>query len=158
ERGSEGAPLRLAGLELVATVNVRNYHVPFSWPFSSWNPLGLETADALECTVSFAVLRDQFTPVQWFYDRTSPVALQHGLRLVVAGTGSIGYYSFSQLIEKLLLGFAAFGCAQTLLDMAWYYLHPKAPVIATKAYQSLQIEEDWGERSGSEEQKKAKSQ
>ena len=61
--GSEAAPLRLSGLEIVARVNVRNYQVPYSWPFASWNPWQLRDASHIDCTVHFDVLRDQFKVV-----------------------------------------------------------------------------------------------
>jgi hypothetical protein len=136
--GAEGAPLRLTGFEMVAHVDVRNYE-GFRWPFSLWNPFNLLPADTLECTVRFAVLRDQFTPVHWFYDRDKPAALQHGIRLVVLGTGSIGYFSWGALLTKTLLCFTAFSFAQQLLDMAWYYLYPHSRLIAAKAYQALDL-------------------
>merc|ERR1712157_162082 len=102
--GSEG-PLRLSGLEIAARVEIRSYHVPYRWPFLSWNPFGATPAGRPDCTVRFDVLRDTFTPVQWFYEGTKPVALQHGLRVTVVGTGSVGYFSYSELFEKVLLGF-----------------------------------------------------
>ena len=37
---------------------------------------------------------------QWFYEGRKPIALQHGLRLAVIGTGSIGYFSFGQLATQ----------------------------------------------------------
>ena len=37
---------------------------------------------------------------QWFYEGRKPVALQHGLRLAVIGTGSVGYFSFGQLATQ----------------------------------------------------------
>lgn len=140
--GVEGAPLRLSGLEVVTMVDVRNYHVPYRWPSASWNPFGLDVASKLECKIHFSVLRDQFTPAQWFYDRTVPVALQYGLRLTVVGTGSVGYFSAVELAEKLLVGFAAFTLAQAILDLAWYYLHPLGCVIAQHAYAPLRLDEE----------------
>lgn len=62
--GSEGAPLRLSGLEVVARLDVRNYQVPYRWPFLSWNPWRLPEANQIDCTVHFDVLRDQFKVVQ----------------------------------------------------------------------------------------------
>eukprot|EP00746_Dinoflagellata_sp_MGD_P025623 gnl/MRDRNA2_/MRDRNA2_160290_c0_seq1.p1 gnl/MRDRNA2_/MRDRNA2_160290_c0~~gnl/MRDRNA2_/MRDRNA2_160290_c0_seq1.p1 ORF type:complete len:374 (-),score=46.61 gnl/MRDRNA2_/MRDRNA2_160290_c0_seq1:29-1150(-) len=131
--GSE-APLRLSGLEVVAKFDLRNYHVPYSWPLHFLNPLGFELAKEHRCTVRFEVLRDQFMPIKWFYHGTEPVALQHGLRLSAVGTGSIGYFSIFVLLEKLLLGFAAFGLAQVVLDLGWYYLYKEADTIAKHAY------------------------
>eukprot|EP00930_Biecheleria_cincta_P042498 TRINITY_DN29245_c0_g1_i2.p1 TRINITY_DN29245_c0_g1~~TRINITY_DN29245_c0_g1_i2.p1 ORF type:complete len:388 (+),score=37.82 TRINITY_DN29245_c0_g1_i2:27-1190(+) len=136
--GSEG-PLILTGLEIVAKFDVRNYHTAFRWPFETWNPFGFVPASDLECTVRFEVLRDQFTPLQWFYHGVEPMALQHGLRLVAVGTGSIGYFSFVELIEKLLLGVAAFSLAQVVLDLGWYYLFSEADSIASHAYQRVQV-------------------
>ena len=138
ELGADGAPLRLAGLELIAHVDIRNYEVPFRWPFT-WNPLGWRTAAQLECTVRFSVLREHFTPIQWFFDREAPVALQHGLRLQVAATGSVGYFSMETLLTKLLLAFTAFSVAQSLLDVAWYYVYPHSRLIAGRAYQPLDM-------------------
>ena len=89
----------------------------------------------------FAVLRDQFTPVHWFYDRDRPSALQHGIRLIVLGTGSIGYFSWGALLTKTLLCATAFSLAQQLLDFAWYYLYPQSRLIAAKAYHPLDIRE-----------------
>ena len=143
DTGGERAPLRLAGLELVALVDIQNYHVPFRWPSGTFNPFGVPVAGEIECSVlfplsqfqtpspcsgssddqftiefpyyagsgsgkcraqvRFEVLRNQFTPVQWFYDRERPVALQHGLRIVVLGTGSVGYFAVGQLLSQLLL-------------------------------------------------------
>merc|ERR1712046_241746 len=68
-----------------------------------------------------------------------PMALQHGLRLIALGTGSLGYFSFFELLEKLLLGFAAFGLAQVVLDLGWYYLFSEADSIASHAYQRVQV-------------------
>lgn len=138
ESGSEG-PLILTGLEIVAKFDLRNYHVPFRWPVSWWNPFGFTPARELDCTVRFEVLRDQFTPLQWFYHGTEPMALQHGLRLFAVGTGSVGYFSLAELFEKLLLGFAAFGLAQVVLDLGWYYLFSEADSIASHAYQRVQV-------------------
>merc|ERR1719291_1131169 len=107
---------------------------------TSWRPFGLTTdASDIECTVRFEVLRDQFTPLHWFYHGIEPMALQHGLRLVAVGTGSVGYFSLVELFEKLLLGFAAFGLAQVVLDLAWYYLFSEADSIASHAYQRVQV-------------------
>ena len=61
--GSEEAPLRLSGLEIVARVDLRNYQVPYRWPFRSWNPWRLPDASQIDCTVHFDVLRDQFKVV-----------------------------------------------------------------------------------------------
>jgi hypothetical protein len=43
--GSEGAPIRLSGVEITAHVDVRNYNTPFMWPFADdgWNPLGFSS-------------------------------------------------------------------------------------------------------------------
>eukprot|EP00929_Paragymnodinium_shiwhaense_P039116 TRINITY_DN20570_c0_g1_i2.p1 TRINITY_DN20570_c0_g1~~TRINITY_DN20570_c0_g1_i2.p1 ORF type:complete len:367 (-),score=50.66 TRINITY_DN20570_c0_g1_i2:78-1094(-) len=117
-KGSEG-PLRLSGLEIVAKFDLRNYHKSFRWPFAFFNPFAATLANEQDCTVHFEVLRDQFTPVKWFYDGTQPVAVQHGLRLVAVGTGSVGYFSLAELLEKLLVAFAAFGFAQIVLDQMW---------------------------------------
>ncbi|CAL1134172.1 unnamed protein product [Cladocopium goreaui] len=138
--GSEAAPLRVSGLEIVARVDVRNYQVPYSWPFVSWNPWQLRDASHIDCTVHFDVLRDQFKVVQWFYEGRKPIALQHGLRLAVIGTGSIGYFSFGQLATQVLLGFTAFGLAQTCLDYGWFYLHRQAATIAGRAFSRLDLE------------------
>lgn len=136
--GAEG-PVILTGLEIVAKFDLRNYHTPFSWPFASWNPFDFKLASDLECTVRFEVLRDQFTPLQWFYHGIEPMALQNGLRLTAVGTGSVGYFSFVELIEKLLLGFAAFGLAQVVLDLGWFYFFSEADSIAAHAYQKIQV-------------------
>eukprot|EP00438_Fugacium_kawagutii_P033201 Skav219815 [mRNA] locus=scaffold147:312806:314034:- [translate_table: standard] len=103
--GSEGAPLRLSGLEIIARVDVRNYHVPYRWPFLSWNPWQLPDASQIECTVRFDVLRDQF---------------------------------------KVLLGFTAFGLAQTCLDYGWFYLHRQATTIAGRAFSRLDLQNGHG--------------
>jgi len=138
QRGSEG-PLRATGLEVVAKFDLRNYHTPFEWPAGWWNPFGADLASEHECSVRFEVLRDQFTPIKWFYHGTEPIAVQHGLRLVAVGTGSIGYFSVVVLLEKLLLSFAAFGFAQVVLDLGWYYLFKEADTIAKRAYAPLEI-------------------
>lgn len=62
--GSERAALRLSGLEIVARVDVRNYHRLFSWPLRAWNPWGLPEASQVDCSVHFNVLRDQFNVVR----------------------------------------------------------------------------------------------
>lgn len=134
--GSE-APLRLSGLEVVAKFDLRNYHNPYSWPFPFGNMFGLDLAWERKCTVRFEVLRDQFTPIEWFYNDTLPVAVQHGMRLYAIGSGSIGYFSLAALLEKLVLAFAAFGLAQVFLDLVWYYLLGEAETIARKAYRPL---------------------
>lgn len=144
-RGSEG-PLRISGLEIVAKFDFRNYHVPFRWPLHWWNPFRATLASAHECTVRFEVIRDQFTPVKWFYDRTEPVALQHGMRLIAIGSGSIGYFSLAVLLEKLLVGFAAFSFAQVLLDLGWYYLFSEADAIASRAYSSVELRSELNAR------------
>jgi hypothetical protein len=136
--GADQAPLRLGGLEMVAHVDIRNFAVPFRWPFA-WNPLKLTPAAQLDCTVRFSVLREHFTPVHWFYEREEPVALQHGLRLRVTTTGSVGYFSWHVLLTKLLLAFTAFTVAQSLLDAAWYYLYPHSRLIAEKAFHTLDL-------------------
>eukprot|EP00746_Dinoflagellata_sp_MGD_P146782 gnl/MRDRNA2_/MRDRNA2_79216_c0_seq1.p1 gnl/MRDRNA2_/MRDRNA2_79216_c0~~gnl/MRDRNA2_/MRDRNA2_79216_c0_seq1.p1 ORF type:complete len:370 (+),score=32.01 gnl/MRDRNA2_/MRDRNA2_79216_c0_seq1:191-1300(+) len=136
--GSE-APLRLSGLEVVAKFDLRNYAVPYSWPFHFGNIFGFEHAHDRKCTVRFEVLRDQFTPISWFYNGTVPVAVQHGMRLRAIGSGSIGYFSISVLLERLVLGCAAFSLAQVVLDLAWYYLLSEAETIARKAYRPLVI-------------------
>lgn len=55
------------------------------------------------------------------------------------GTGRIGYFSFFALLQKLLLGFAAFGLAQVVLDLGWYYLFSEADSIAHHAYEKVQV-------------------
>ena len=136
--GADGATLRLGGLEMVAHVDIRNFAVPFRWPFA-WNPLALTPASQLDCTVRFYALREHFTPVHWFYEREEPIALQHGLRLRVTTTGSVGYFSWPALLTNILLAFTAFTVAQSLLDTAWYYLHPDSKRIASKAFHALDI-------------------
>ncbi|CAK9018043.1 unnamed protein product [Durusdinium trenchii] len=139
--GSEGAQLRLSGVEIVARVDVRNYHRPFTWPFHSWNPWRLPEARELECTVHFDVLRDQFNVVQWFHEGRRPIALQHGMRLAVVGTGSVGYVSLQQLATQVLLGFTAFGLAQTCLDYGWFYLHRQSSFIADRAFLRVNLDD-----------------
>ena len=136
--GADGAPLRLSGLEVVAHVDVRNFERPFRWPFA-WNPLDVTPATRLDCTVRFSLLRSHFTPVVWYDALAEPVALQHGLRLQVTTSGSVGYFSWEALLTSLLLAFTAFGAAQTLLDAAWYYLWPRASLIADKAFQAIDL-------------------
>jgi len=142
-RGSDG-PLSVTGLEIVAKFDLRNYHVPFRWPSQWWNPFGAVLASEPECTVRFEVLRDQFTPLQWFYDRTEPVAVQHGLRLVAIGTGSVGYFSLAELLEKLLVGFAAFGFAQVVLGLGWYHLFSESETIRKRAYVPVELQRQMG--------------
>lgn len=137
--GSEMAPLRLSGLEVVARVELQNFHIPLAWPLR-WNPLGLHQASTLDCTVRFSVLRDMFNPIQWFYDGKKPVALQHGMRLSVVGTGSVGYPSSTVLLTQLLLGFTMFGFSQSILDLGWYYFHKDSVTIANKAYEPLNLD------------------
>lgn len=153
--GSEGAPLQLAGLEVLAHVDIRNYHTPYRWPLANWNPLRLQQANRLDCTVRFTMLRNLFTPIKWFHEGINPVALQHGLRLTALGTGSIGYFSSAELLEKLLIGFAAFSLSQAILDLAWYYLHPKATVIAAQAYHPLELRGPASEHTVQEKDKNA---
>ena len=43
--------------------------------------------------------------MQVFYREDEPIALQHGLRLLVSGSGSVGYFSWEALLTKLLLAF-----------------------------------------------------
>jgi len=136
--GSDGAPLRLSGLEIVAHVDARNYEVPFRWPFA-WNPFGWTPASQLDCTVRFKALREHFTTVRWFELREEPIAVQHGLRLTVTTTGHVGYFSWEALLTKLLLAFTAFGVAQSLLDVVWYYTYPHSRLIAAKAFQCLDL-------------------
>merc|ERR1712050_354772 len=82
----------------------------------------------------------------WFYDRTEPVAVQHGLRLVAIGSGSIGYFSLAALMEKLLVGFAAFSLAQVILDLGWYYLFSEADAIANVAFEKVDIRSELNAR------------
>ena len=44
-------------------------------------------ASDITCEVKFEMLRNEFTPVQWFYNGTDPMALQHGVRIKIIGTG-----------------------------------------------------------------------
>ena len=118
---------------------MRNYEEGFLWPLRDFNPLGLRSAAELSCTVSFSVLREHFTAVQWYYERVEPAALQHGLRLVVTGSGKVGYFSWEALLTKLLLSVTAFGLAQQLLDVGWYYCYRHSRLIAGKAYHALDI-------------------
>ena len=131
--------MRLAGLEIVARLDVRNYAVPLRWPLAWWNPLNVTPASQLDCTVRFSVLREHFTPIQTYFDRDEPIAVQHGLRLLVTATGSVGYFSWESLMTKVLLAFTAFSVAQQLLDTAWYYLSPHASAIAGKAFLELDV-------------------
>lgn len=41
---------------------------------------------------------------KWFYEGRRPIAVQHGLRLAVVGTGSIGYFSIGQLATQDRVG------------------------------------------------------
>eukprot|EP00913_Durusdinium_trenchii_P011601 g10895.t1 len=105
------------------------------------NPWRLPEARELECTVHFDVLRDQFNVVQWFHEGRRPIALQHGMRLAVVGTGSVGYVSLQQLATQVLLGFTAFGLAQTCLDYGWFYLHRQSSFIADRAFLRVNLDD-----------------
>ena len=127
--GGENARLRLQGIELVAHVDVRNFHKAFS-PSSD-----------LECTIRFAVLRDQFTLVKRFYDKDSVVAVQHGLKMRVVTTGSIGYPSTRAFFETLVVGLGMLSLSQTIADFVAQFLHPKKTVINRACVDSLNLEE-----------------
>eukprot|EP01060_Flectonema_neradi_P018702 TRINITY_DN255_c3_g1_i1.p1 TRINITY_DN255_c3_g1~~TRINITY_DN255_c3_g1_i1.p1 ORF type:complete len:380 (+),score=59.59 TRINITY_DN255_c3_g1_i1:60-1142(+) len=127
--GGEKAKLRLQGIELVAHIDVRNYHKPFS------------PSDDLECTIRFAVLRDQFTLVKRFYERDSVVAVQHGLKMRIVTTGSIGYPSTRAFFETIVVGLGMLSLSQTIADFVAQFLHPKKTVINKACVDSLNLDE-----------------
>ena len=86
------------------------------------------------------MLRDQFTVVRWFYNGEAPSAVQHGLRLTVLGTGSVGRFSLGQLATSLAVCLAGFGAAQSILDLAWFYFHPRARDLAAVAYRPVTLD------------------
>jgi hypothetical protein len=98
-------------------------------------------ASDVSCEVRFALVREDFTVVKWFYDGLAPVALQHGLRMRVLGTGSIGRFSWMLLGQSIVLGFGAFGIAQGILDQYWYYFHSGSNAIAPVAFRTLRLGE-----------------
>lgn len=128
--GSEGARLRLQGLEMVAEVRVRNYHRALDW------------AGELDCEVTFRVLRNQFTQVSRFFNGTEIMAIQNGLRLKVQGTGSVGYPSFGAAVSTLIVGLAMLQLATTVVDNIAYYVHPKKTIINERVCDVLDLKEE----------------
>jgi len=126
--GSEGAILRLQGIEIVAEITVQNYQQPFDWQ------------GKLQCDIAFRVLRDQFTQVKQFYNGTSLLALQHGVRLRAIGNGSVGYPSFRAALSTIVVGLALLQMATTVVDNIAYYLHPKKTIINEEVCDELDID------------------
>eukprot|EP00040_Diaphanoeca_grandis_P028683 m.166452 g.166452 ORF g.166452 m.166452 type:complete len:421 (-) comp31429_c0_seq1:90-1352(-) len=136
----ENAPLRLSGLEIAAYVDIRNYNEPYLWPFDGWNPFGfVRNASDVRCEIRFEVLREDFTPIQWYYDRTTPIALQHGLSIRILGRGSVGVFSWALLLQSIVLGVGAFGIVQSILDQYWYFFHAKSDDISHVAFKTIRF-------------------
>lgn len=106
-------PLRLQGIELIAEVKLDNYREPFSF------------SNATVCTVRFRVFRDQFTEVQRFYRGEELIGIQHGLRLRVIGSASLGYPSFVEGLTTVALGLCMATCLATLTEFVASMLHPR---------------------------------
>eukprot|EP00928_Gymnodinium_smaydae_P056912 TRINITY_DN40200_c0_g1_i1.p1 TRINITY_DN40200_c0_g1~~TRINITY_DN40200_c0_g1_i1.p1 ORF type:complete len:362 (+),score=41.66 TRINITY_DN40200_c0_g1_i1:67-1152(+) len=108
-----GLPLRLQGIEVVAEVKLRNYHQPF------------RMTNETECSVSFRVFRNQFTEVQRFYRGEELLAIQHGLRVRVVGSASLGYPSFVTGLQTFALGLCMATCLGTVVEFAASMIHPR---------------------------------
>jgi len=67
------------------------------------------------------------------------MALQHGVRIKIIGTGSIGRFSVNMLLQSVVLGFGAFGIAQALLDQYWYFFHAERKAIIPTAFCTLDL-------------------
>lgn len=129
--GNERAMLRLQGIQLVAHIDVKNYHMPFVFDSN------------LTCKVSFKVLRDQFTVVQRFYTPTgTSSALQYGLRLKIIGTGSIGYPSAACAIATFVVGLAMINMATVVTDIFAQFVHPKREMIISGTCKLLDLERE----------------
>eukprot|EP01064_Diplonema_japonicum_P007863 TRINITY_DN1548_c1_g1_i1.p1 TRINITY_DN1548_c1_g1~~TRINITY_DN1548_c1_g1_i1.p1 ORF type:complete len:382 (+),score=92.58 TRINITY_DN1548_c1_g1_i1:53-1147(+) len=127
--GGEGAMLRLQGVELVAHLDVRNYHVPF------------HPSDELECKIQFRVLRDQFTLIKRFYSADEEVAVQYGVKIRVVTTGSIGYPCLRAFFETLVVGLGGLALAQTIVDFVAQFIHPRKVAINKASVDTLILEE-----------------
>lgn len=104
--------LRLQGVELAAEVKLQNYNRP------------LNMDNTTECTIHFRVFRDQFTEVQRFHRGEELIAIQHGLRMRVVGSASIGYPSFMTGLQTVALGLCMVTCLGTVVEVVASMVHP----------------------------------
>eukprot|EP00754_Rhynchopus_humris_P002335 Rhum_TRINITY_DN11290_c0_g3::Rhum_TRINITY_DN11290_c0_g3_i1::g.43711::m.43711 len=126
--GDEDAMLRLQGVELIAHVDVRNYHKPF------------RPSSELECSVRFRIVRNQFTLAKRFYEKDAVYAVQYGVRINVVATGSVGYPDLRAFLNTIVLGLGGFAVAQTLADFVAQFIHPRKGSILKASIDHLTLE------------------